>query len=322
MKDLILNFPKQISLGLKAAKDVKTEGNFKAVLICAMGGSALPGDILELYFQHEKVKAPLFVNRDYNLPHRANKNHLVVCISYSGDAEETLSCYLQALKLKLPLVAITSGGQLGKLCDKNSTPWVQIPAGLPPRMALGYMASALFQILNNCKITSADLEKLENLEKSLDVKNLELAGKNLAKKIKSEIPLIYASWQNKSLARIWKILFNENSKIPAYYNCFPELNHNEISFLESPLAKFQIFLLKEINESQKIEKRMELTEKIAKRQGAGFETITLEGKNIFEKIFSNIILAYWTSYYTALFLEKDPIETKLQDEVKNEMQKN
>ena len=48
----------------------------------------------------------------------------------------------------------------------------------------------------------------------------------MAPKIKDKIPLIYASEKNQAIAYNFKIKFNEKRKIPAFYNVFPELNHN------------------------------------------------------------------------------------------------
>ena len=52
------------------------------------------------------------VNRHYDLPRWAGKDTLVVCSSYSGNTEETLSVFRQTLKRKLPLLVVSTGGEL------------------------------------------------------------------------------------------------------------------------------------------------------------------------------------------------------------------
>jgi len=322
MREIIINFPKQFKLGLKAAEDIKLKGNFKAVLVCAMGGSALSGDLLDIYFEDQKIKTPLFVHKDYNLPRRINENHLIICISYSGDTQETITAYQEALKRESPLVVIASGGKLGSLCEKNKTPWAQVPVGLPPRMAIGYQFGALLKILINAGLLPQEAEKeLLSLEKKLEPAKLEAKAKELAKKIKDKIPVVYASGRLKPLAYIWKIKFNETAKIPAFYNVFPELDHNELSSFENQLTKLFVLILKDTQDNQKIADRIKLTAEIIKRKKAGLEIIDLDGKDIFYKIFSNIILADWTTFHLASLYRTDPISIKLQEGFKKKIQK-
>ena len=46
MRKVILDFPKQFEEALDLAKDIKVEGKFENIIICGMGGSALPANIL------------------------------------------------------------------------------------------------------------------------------------------------------------------------------------------------------------------------------------------------------------------------------------
>ena len=67
------------------------------VVILGMGGSAIGGDLLK------GLTAPLsrplvLVQRDYDLPGWVDERTLVIGASYSGNTEETLSAFAQALK--------------------------------------------------------------------------------------------------------------------------------------------------------------------------------------------------------------------------------
>ncbi|MDY6915956.1 MAG: SIS domain-containing protein, partial [Candidatus Cloacimonadota bacterium] len=62
------------------------------IVICGMGGSAISGDIAAAAFNSI---IPISVVKDYNIPYVDEKT-LVICISYSGNTEETLSCLQQA----------------------------------------------------------------------------------------------------------------------------------------------------------------------------------------------------------------------------------
>src|SRR4030042_2442093 len=67
------------------------------VVILGMGGSAMGGDLVRSLVSSES-KPIIFVNRDYDLPAFVDDRTLVIASSYSGNTEETLSAFSQALK--------------------------------------------------------------------------------------------------------------------------------------------------------------------------------------------------------------------------------
>ncbi len=319
MRQTILDFPKQFQLGLEIAKNVKTSGKFDGIVIASMGGSALPADILNIWMNKYKSKLPLYIHHDYGLPDYINNKHLVICISYSGNTEETLSAFEQARKKKLKIIAITSGGKLVELCKKYRIPYAKIPAGFQPRMALGFQFAALIKVLVKSGLIRDNLKDLSGLEKILKPNSFEIQGQKLAKKLKGRIPVIYSSNRLNSLSRIWKINLNENSKIPAFNNCFPELNHNEIIGFTNPQKKFHLILLQDPTDHPRILKRMKLTTNLIKKKVAGIDIINIKGKDILSKIFSNILLANWTSYWLALEHKIDPTPIKMIEEFKKKL---
>ncbi len=322
-RQIILDFPKQFSVGLEIAKNIKIRGNFikYEIVICGVGGSALPGELLKLIndnYLHQKIK--ISINRNYNLPHFVSNNNLIVFISYSGNTEETLSSFKSALRKKLPIAVITSGGELLKICKKKRIPLAIVPANIPPRMATGYQLAALIKILENAKIIKNIEKEILDIEKNLKPLNFEKQGRDLADKLFGKIPLIYTTQSYKTLAYIWKIKFNENSKIPAFYNYFPELNHNEMSGFQNLQGKFRIISM-ENDESAENSKRIKLTATSLKQKGVETDIVAIKGKNIFDKIFSNIILSDWTSYYLAKKYKIDPFSTKMIEEFKKKLKK-
>lgn len=319
MREIILSFPKQFEIGFKAAKEIKVLGDFKKLLICGMGGSALPGEVLKIWLKEKEIKLPVEIHRNYNLPFNVDKKTLTIIISYSGNTEETLSAFKKAGREKLKLVAITSGGNLLKICKRSKVPLVVVPKSYPPRLALGFLFSSLMRVLKNSKIIRDISREILSLESKIKLKKLEKEGKNLAKKLKQKIPLIYAPEKICVLAKIWKINFNETSKVPSFYNCFPELNHNEIAGFESLGKNFHIILFIDKSQNPKILKREILTAKILKEKAVKSSFVFLKGKEVLPKIFSNVILGNWVSYYLALEHKKDPLEEKLIAEFKKKM---
>lgn len=277
-----------------------------------MGGSALPGEILKMLSNFFNWPINIKIHKSYNLPD-LNPSNLVVIISYSGNTEEALSSYLEAKKRKLPIVAITSNGKLARFCEKDKIAYAKVPQGIQPRLAIGYQFSALAQILSNAQlITNLDY----NIK--LEQKTIQESAKKLAEKIIDKTPLIYSSDKFQALTYIWKINFNENSKIPAFWNYFPELNHNELNGLNNKNFYAVILRDKKIDHPR-ILKRMEITQEIIRRQGIKSRMIDLAGKNIIEKIFANILLASWTSYYLALRRKIDPLQVKVIENFKKKL---
>ncbi|MFA5937162.1 MAG: SIS domain-containing protein, partial [Candidatus Paceibacterota bacterium] len=150
----------------------------------------------------------------------------------------------------------------------------------------------------------------------------EEIGKTLAQKIKNYVPIVYASSRNLSLVYNWKIKLNETGKIPAFYNVLPELNHNEMTGFdvkdstEELSNKFYFLILKDKEDNSKILKRIDVLEKLYKDRNLEVETIEIKGENIWEKIFSSLLLADWTAYYTALEYKQDPEQVPMVEEFK------
>lgn len=322
MRNIILGFKKQFAAGFDLAKNTGAEldsKKIKNIFICGMGGSALPGELLQLLTNSLKIKIPVFIHRNYEVPLLADENSLIVAISYSGNTEETISSFKESLGKKLNIIAISSGGEIEKLCKENGVPLSIIPPGLPPRMALGYQFSALLKILENSHILPEVSENILNIIDNLDEEKLDKEGRGLSEKILGKIPLIYSSQKYEPLAFIFKILLNENSKMPAFWNKFPELDHNEIEAFNSKESKFTVLILKSNDENDRVSKRMDITADIIKSRGSEVNFIEISGKTIFEKIINSLILFYWTSYYLAKVQKINPFENKLIDELKNKM---
>jgi glucose/mannose-6-phosphate isomerase len=325
MREIILDFPKQFEVGFEAGQKIEfLKRKFENAIICGMGGSALPGSLLQLFARNLNLKFHnFFVHRDYNLPNFANKNSLIFTISYSGNTEETISAFKEAISKNLKVISISSGGKLKELSQKFKTQFIEIPSGLPPRMALGYLFSALFSALIKLKIVPDFKKEILALKEKLKPEKFEKEGQEIAQFLLYKIPLIYSSSSYRELARIWKINFNENSKVPAFFNYFPELNHNEMTGVGEAKKNyrkiFRAIILKEKSDNPRNKKRMKILAEIFKERGIESKILNLKGKNIFEKVFSSILLSYFSSFYLAKLQNIDPVPVKLVEEFKQKM---
>ncbi|MCJ7829697.1 SIS domain-containing protein, partial [Patescibacteria group bacterium] len=138
MRETILNFPKQFKEGIERAKDIRTKGRFENIIICGMGGSALPANLLVTCLNN--LKLPFYIHRNYNLPPQATKESLIMCISFSGNTKEPISAFKEAQERKFKIAVITTGGELAKLAQKYNTPLVSLPSvKVQPQWAIGYL---------------------------------------------------------------------------------------------------------------------------------------------------------------------------------------
>ena len=289
-----------------------------------MGGSALPGEIMRMYLQNIGLLRNISIqhNRTYTLPEEAHKNSLILIISYSGNTEETLAAYREAQRKKLPVVGIASGGKLEKLCKKNNTPFIIMPTGYQPRMALGFFVAALATLTDALRITASATEELQRIVPSL-VKYMpkyKTRGLSVAKSIGKNIPLIYSAHTYQPLAMIWKINFNENTKIQSFFNEFPELNHNEMVGFTNLIGNYHFLILEDVQDDPRINKRMRLFAQLMRKKKIQTTVVTLIGNTFLEKVFSSLIISLWTSYFTAVkTYHLNPVPVDMVEEFKKRL---
>ena len=106
MKEMIRSFPDQINEQFQNLKsesfDLNQFSNIKNIVIAGMGGSAISGDLVSILTKNY-IDIPITVVRDYSIPSWSNEDTLFILSSYSGNTEETLSCFDAALlKISTP----------------------------------------------------------------------------------------------------------------------------------------------------------------------------------------------------------------------------
>lgn len=294
-----------------------------------MGGSIIPAEIL--FTLLPKLANNFHIHRDYGLPSWTSKNDLVICISWSGGTKETISSYQAAKRLEGKILLITKGAELKKLARENNDEIVILPdESIPARSGAGYMFSSLLTVLANSGIIDFEPEELVSLSETLKPDGFEKKGGEIAERIGLWTPLIYSSFQNRFLASFWKIKFNENSKIHAFWNHFPNAAHNEIAGFSHPERdlnpakrgrdNFFVILLKDGQDGEAQSKKLLVAAELLDQYGIPYETIELKGRTKLEKIFNNFILSDWTSFYLAKNRGVSPTEAEVIEKFK-EMEK-
>lgn len=332
MLDRLAKFPDQcrkaLDLGHRFDIPEDFSDDYIHLITAGMGGSGITGFLLKRF-----LDIPVFVNRGYHLPKFATKSDLLIAISYSGNAEETISSLNEGLNRGMNALLISSGGELKRISEEKGLPLIKIPPGLQPRAAMGYLFLPLLKILSRLKIfklKSEDLDDLDhtlkrsssNLNKSIDVP--ANPAKVLARKLLGKIPLIYGTDENTEVvAQRWKTQFNENSKQPAFWNVIPELDHNElVGFTNKDLlANCRVIFLRNSYDLARNQKRISIMKSIFTKSQIGFEEVKAEGENELSQILAQIYMGDFTSVYLALLNQVDPTPVALIEDFKNRMVK-
>ncbi len=318
MLKLLGDFPEQNAEArrLQASPPLARKVAVKNVVFCGLGGSAIAGDLLCAAFS-QKIKVPAVVCRDYHLPPWTGPETLVVALSYSGNTEETLSAWHEARRAKAVTASITSGGKLGELTAGENLPLVTIPAGQPPRTALGYLFWTAALCLESAGIMAiSDAEQDEILGALRDVASgcqpsREASvnpARQLAAALRGTVPVIYSGGFLSAVAVRWKCQLEENSKHFAVTGQMPEMNHNEVVGWANPeeaLKKMAPVFLRDPADEPQVRKRFAITADLLKPRRFSCE-VSGTATGSLARLFSLLVFGDWVSYYLALENMVDP----------------
>ncbi|MEN6461109.1 MAG: bifunctional phosphoglucose/phosphomannose isomerase [Syntrophomonas sp.] len=334
MMGFLYELPDQFDRSLRLEIDVaQYNRNYHNIIVTGLGGSAIGGDILRSYAL-QKANIPVLVNRDYDLPEYTGPDTLVFAVSYSGNTEETLSAYQQARSKGADIICLTAGGKLMEMGQDDGYTIIKVPGGLVPRAATGYLFAPLALALEKMGLlqgVTADLEEvvlvLQGLREALSprVDAPDNKAKVIAARMKDSIPVIWGVSGTSEIAALrWKAQINENAKSPAYYNVFPELNHNEIVGFEVPpelLSRLAIIILRCQSDKERINKRIEISKNIIKDRVKNILEITGQGKSFLAQFYSLTYVGDYASTYLALEYGLNPTPVKVIDYLKAELAK-
>lgn len=334
MLDKVLDLPGQMEAAWALSEPFSTciPGREAPLIICGMGGSAIGGELLR---DLVSVAAPVAVHviRGYRLPSFAGPDTPVICISYSGNTEETVGCFGDALARGCPTAVITSGGELAAAATEARIPLFEIPGGLPPRAAIGWLFTPLLRFAacrGLCEIDDAGFRSVLRKTRKLLAKctlDADLSGNTplqLAKRVYGKIPLIYcANGLLPGAAYRWKCQFNENSKSMAFLGIFPEIGHNEIMGWDGPgkiLQELFLILLTDADDHPGVRRRMEVTYDMLEPLAAGAIKLNSVGGGGFDgrlaRLLSIVALGDLTSVYLSVEAGRDPTPIERIESVK------
>jgi glucose/mannose-6-phosphate isomerase len=316
--------PNQVKHAFEDASNVTVPDHYSDVqniIMCGMGGSGFGARIIESVYG-DSLKYPLIRNNDYILPGYIDHHSLVICSSYSGETDETITNFKQALEKKCKLLAIGTGGALLDLAKENNIPFYKIkPKYNPsnqPRMAVGY--SVIGQLVLASKTGLFDLDKkdidkvsesmmnTQNKTRSL-VSGEENEAKKLANVLKGKIIIFVSSEHMIGSTHTVKNQLNENAKVFSAHFQLPELNHHLMEGLKHPKSNssnLYFVFIKSKTYSNMILKKFDVTKEVVGKNNIKYFEFEAISEDKLSQVFEFLQFGSYVNFYLSMLYDQNP----------------
>jgi glucose/mannose-6-phosphate isomerase len=295
------------------------------LVVAGMGGSGIGGRLARAAIG-SRARRPLTIVGGYALPAWVGPETVVLCASYSGNTEETLSCYQHAVELGAQRIVATTGGRLAERAREDGVPVIPLPGGFQPRAAVGYALVAALEVAALCGAAPSLREEIEGAADLAERLAAEWGpdgpddgpAKALARRLVDTVPVIAGTELTAEIAYRWKTQINENAELPAFASALPELNHNEIVGWGAAreLARFAIVFLEDPDEHARNARRIELTAHAAENCSVVVDRVRAVGETRTERVVSLVLLGDLVSLYLAVLRGVDPVTIHAIDDLK------
>lgn len=323
--DAVRGLPEQLAAAHASAIEVIDGARLPAiddidhVIVLGMGGSGIAGDVLAAV-ANSTLTVPVVVLKQIRIPRFVGPRTLAFAVSYSGDTDETLEMARGALQVDAPLVAVSTGGALADLAHEHGALHVPCPRGYLPRAAIGALVAPLFVALHRVGLLPDANDWLTQARDQLAARRVRCEpsvtapanpAREVARRIGTTIPLFYGGGALGAAAAMrWKCDVNENAKAPAFWNAYPELDHNEISgWGQHGDVTRQLFTLVELRhgfEHPQLEARFALTREIVEETVSQVLEVRADGDGRLAQLLDLIYVGDWSSCYLAIDHDVDP----------------
>jgi len=326
-------FPSQIEVAIDAASkiDPPSSEGLSSIAVLGMGGSGISGNVLEMVVGPQSTLVTKTL-KGYDLPPWVNGSTLVFAASYSGNTEETLATFDQALAVGARVVVVSTGGTITEKAKALGLPVVAIPPGLQPRAALGYLSVPLLVVCERMGLADVSSQIEEALgtavrrAREYGAGNLEASNpaKQIARGLLGKLPVIYGSEGIAEVAAYrWKCQLNECAKVPAYHHSFPELNHNEVVGWDrlEDLTKesMSLVILRHRKEHERVAKRAQVTIPLIEKHLSSVHEVWAEGESDLARLVDLCYLGDFVATYLAFLQDVDPAPVHVIEDLKRQL---
>jgi len=300
----------------------------RQIVILGMGGSAIAGDYFRALLSLESP-VPVFNVRAYHLPPFVDGGTLVIASSFSGETEETLSAFEQALATPAKKLAITTGGRLLATARANGVSAFSFSYDGEPRAAIGWGLMPLLAVAQKLGLmpgVEGDVDEAIAVLTSLreeygsEAASSRNPAKQLALRLHERLPVIYGAGALIEVTRRWKTQLNESAKVWAFFEEMPEAQHNAIVGLGLPQAIAQattvVILRSEGLDHPRVRLRSDLMRRLLADEAIDTLDVRARGKSALAQMMSLTLLGDYAAAYLALLYGVDPTPTAVIDELK------
>jgi glucose/mannose-6-phosphate isomerase len=324
MLGAVQQLPRQLVLARRVAEATELPERFHnldAVLVLAMGGSAIGAELVEAA-AGARLRVPLVVHHGYGLPEWAGERTLVIASSHSGETVETLSGAVEAQRRRLPLVVISTGGKLGQLAGETGAPYLRYQMAGQPRAAVGFGVGLVHEVLAGAGLI-ADPDPFGPAVESVDqllernapgVATDDNPAKQLAWSLFGRMPVIYGAGPMTAVAHRWKTQLNENAKAWASYEPMPEANHNAIEGSLNPRELGDapyVVQIRDPDEPPEIASRYRVVEELLGERATNRSIVWAEGPSRLARVLTAVAYGDLMSVYLAILYQTDPTPVTL-----------
>jgi glucose/mannose-6-phosphate isomerase len=323
--DAVGGLPEQLTDAHRSARDAMERAPLPSpdeiddVVVLGMGGSGIAGDVLAAA-ANATLPVPVVVLKQLRVPRFVGPRTLAFAVSYSGDTDEALQMAVGALDAGARVVAVSRGGALETLARERGAVHVPCPDGYLPRAAVGALLTPLFVAIERIGLLPDAGEWLDQAGRQLAARREKCRpevdapanpAREIARRIGTTIPIFYGGGALGAVAaQRWKCDVNENAKAPAFWNVYPELDHNEIcGWGQHGDVTRQVFTLVELRhgfEHEQLDARFKLTRALIEETLAQVLEVRAEGDGRLAQLLDLMYVGDWASCYLALDHDVDP----------------
>jgi glucose/mannose-6-phosphate isomerase len=322
MLDDVLAIPDHLRDALWRVESARLQrGDSAGLLVCGMGGSAVGGDLAAAVLG-DRLSQPLLTVRGYGLPSWVSAEWTLLCSSYSGETEETLSCFAAAEELGARRVVASTGGALTEAARAAGDPVIGLPGLLPaPRAAVAYMLVCALEVAAASGIAPRIADELDSAAAFLEEQTAGLrhTASEIASQLDDAVLVVYGAGPTAAAARRWKTQINENAKLPAFFSELPEANHNELCGWDGgALGKGRLaaVLLEDIAQHPRVKRRFALTAEAIEASGVAVVRVEAAGETPAARLLWTVMLGDLVSLAIAEGRGVDPLPIDAIDRLK------
>jgi glucose/mannose-6-phosphate isomerase len=329
-REAVFGLPEQVEAAwrrLTVTGPLPDHDEIANVLVLGTGAAGWVGDLLAAV-AGPFMPVPLLVHKGFDPPSFVDTSTLVVAISASGNAPETVAATSTCLDAGAQLFAVTSGGQLGAMADGTESPTVFLPVAesshpVPPRARIGALAVPVLSAFERLGFFPGGRDWIAAAIHQLKVRRDQLLAPDseaaaLARALSGTMPLVYGGGDLGRAAGIrWKEQLNQTAKSPAWVGVLPEIVHGEMAGWgqhgDITRQVLSLVLLRHDEEPPQVSEQFAQVETWTEEVMAGIHTVQAEGEGALAQLLDLVLFGDVVSVELAERYGIDPGPTPVLD---------